>query len=65
VTLFGIELDTLRGILLVLLMLAFIGLWAWAWSSKRKDRFRAASRLPLEEDQGQIPADDEQRGAKE
>ncbi len=36
-------------------MLAFAGLWAWAWSNKRRDTFKQASMLPLEEDDGVVP----------
>ena len=48
--------DMVRGILMVALIIAFLGMWAWAWSSKRKRVFHDASMLPLEEDNGQIPA---------
>ena len=44
-----------QGAMLIVLMLAFAGLWAWAWSKKRKDTFKQASMLPLEEDDGLIP----------
>lgn len=49
------ELNTVRGVVLVMLILAFLGLWAWAWSKNRKAEFDRASRLPLEEDDGRIP----------
>ena len=64
-TLSNLGLDTLRGILLVLLMLGFFGIIAWAWSSRRKETFREASQLPLEEDDGEIPADTDRQGTKE
>ncbi len=54
-SLFNIDLDTIRGLLLVALMIGFLGVWAWAWSSKRKSVFHAASRSPLEDDQAEIP----------
>jgi len=44
-----------QGAMMIVLMLAFIGLWAWAWSRKRKDTFSKASMLPLEEDDGVVP----------
>ena len=47
----GMDIDTLRGLLLVALLIGFLGMWAWAWSGKRKSVFRDASMLPLEEDQ--------------
>lgn len=39
-----------RGVLTLVLMGAFLGIWIWAWSSKRKTTFDALSRLPLEDD---------------
>ena len=54
----SIDLNLVRGILLVLLIIGFLALWAWAWSRKRKESFDAASRLPLEEDFGQVPQHD-------
>lgn len=45
----------MRGIVLIMLILAFLGLWAWAWSKKRKPEFDRAAQLPLEEDDGRIP----------
>jgi cytochrome c oxidase cbb3-type subunit 4 len=51
----SIDINLVRGILLILLILAFFGIWAWAWQSKQKPAFREASMLPLEEDDGRIP----------
>jgi len=51
------DINILRGAILLILIFAFLGLWAWAWSSKRKSAFREASKLPLEEDSGVIPND--------
>jgi cytochrome c oxidase cbb3-type subunit 4 len=45
------DIELIRGIVLVVLFVAFLGMWAWAWSKKRKADFREASMLPLEEDQ--------------
>ena len=49
------DLNIVRGAILLVLIFAFLGLWIWAWSKKRKASFDAASRLPLEEDKGEIP----------
>ena len=49
------EINVLRGIILIVLIISFIGLWAWAWNRKRKPAFDEASLLPLEEDFGTIP----------
>jgi len=53
----GAEMDinVLRGAILITLTVSFVGLWAWAWSRKRKPAFHEASLLPLEEDGGQVP----------
>jgi len=40
----------LRGVVAGVLFAAFLSLWLWAYSARRKPRFEAASRLPLEED---------------
>jgi len=53
------DINVVRGAILLILMFAFIGLWVWAWSGKRKAAFRDASMLPLEEDKGVIPNDAE------
>jgi cytochrome c oxidase cbb3-type subunit 4 len=49
------DINILRGAILLVLIFAFLGLWAWAWSRKRKPAFHEASMLPLEEDYGTIP----------
>ena len=54
----GFDINFARGTVLILLIIAFAGIWAWAWSRKRKPEFDAASRLPLEEDDGRIPNGD-------
>lgn len=70
----GFDINLARGAVLVLLIIAFLGIWAWAWSKKRKSEFDAASRLPLEEDDGRVPegdragygdGDGEDKGTKE
>jgi cytochrome c oxidase cbb3-type subunit 4 len=47
----GVDIDTLRALVLITLVIAFLGMWAWAWSKKRKTTFQDASMLPLEDDQ--------------
>jgi cytochrome c oxidase cbb3-type subunit 4 len=47
--------------MLIAMMVAFIGLWIWAWSRKRKAEFHEASLLPLEEDDGTIPVDENEK----
>ena len=53
----AIDINLVRGAVLVLLILGFLGIWAWAWSRNRKATFEKAAMLPLEEDQGQVPQD--------
>ena len=42
--------NTIRGLLLLCILIGFLGIWVWAWSSKRKTAFKDASQLPLEDD---------------
>ena len=49
------DINVLRGIILLVLIFSFLGLWIWAWSRKRKTAFYEASMLPLEEDYGVVP----------
>lgn len=55
-----------RSIVTVLAFVTFIGIVLWAWSGARRERFDAAARLPLEDDELERrslahshPADDE------
>jgi cytochrome c oxidase cbb3-type subunit 4 len=52
--------NLIRGAVLILMILAFLGIWSWAWSRNRKEAFDEASMLPLEEDDGRVP----QNGSK-
>lgn len=45
---------TLSGVLLVILMIAFIGIVFWAYSRHSKRRFEEAAQLALDEDDRQI-----------
>ena len=49
------DINVLRGALLIVLIIGFLGMWAWAWSKKRKPEFDRAAQLPLEEDFGVVP----------
>ena len=51
------DLNFIRGLVLLLLIIGFLGIWAWAWSRKRKKDFERMSMLPLEEDEGHVPPD--------
>ena len=45
------DIGLFRGVITIVLFLAFVGMWIWAWSKKRKPDFLEASMLPLEEDE--------------
>jgi len=53
-----ININLVRGFVLILLILGFLGIVAWAWSRNRKEEFEKMSMLPLEEDQSAV-ADNE------
>ena len=44
------DLGLIRGVITVVLFVAFIGMWIWAWSSKRQSDFEQAANLPLEDE---------------
>ncbi len=44
------DINLLRGVLLVALIVGFAGIVGWAWSNKRKPDFDRAAQLPLEDD---------------
>ena len=58
------DINVFRGLILITLMIAFIGVWIWAWSRKRKPAFHEASLLPLEEDDGRVPSDESRTDGK-
>ena len=41
------DINDLRGLVTVLMMIAFIGVWVWAWSRKRNKDFNEAANLPF------------------
>ena len=44
------DINIIRGAILLILIVSFLGLWVWAWSSKRKVEFDELAHLPLDED---------------
>jgi len=44
------DINDLRGITTLLIMIAFIGVCVWAYSGKRKKRFDEAAQLPFADD---------------
>jgi cytochrome c oxidase cbb3-type subunit 4 len=51
-----VDIGTIRGLITLLLMLAFIGLVIWAFSKRRKKDFDEMAQLPFRE----YPADKDQ-----
>lgn len=44
------DINTFRGLVTLVVMLAFVGIWIWAWSRHRRKDFDRMASLPLEED---------------
>lgn len=44
------DMGIIRGIITLLVLLLFLGIWAWSFSRKRQPEFDAAARLPLDND---------------
>ncbi len=42
--------NLMRGIILIVLLFAFLGMVAWAWSKKRRKDFEFMGNLPLDDD---------------
>ena len=40
----------LAGVMIVLMMLSFIGIWVWAWRKYHKPVFDRMAQLPMQED---------------
>lgn len=45
------DINDLRGLSTLMLMIAFIGLCIWAWSSKRRKSFDEARHLPFADEE--------------
>ena len=48
----AVNMGLLRGIATVFALLAFVAVVLWAYSKRRREAFRSAALLPLEEDDG-------------
>ncbi len=48
---------TLHGIITVIVMLTFVGIFAWAYSSRRKKQFDEAANLVFADDENQVLKD--------
>lgn len=49
------DINTLRGLSTVFVMIAFLGVCWWAYSPKRKSQFDDAAQLPFADDPEQSP----------
>lgn len=49
----------LAGVMIVLMMLSFIGIWIWAWRKYHKPVFDQMAQLPMQDED--LPADDAAR----
>lgn len=56
------DINTLRSLSPVLVLLAFIGICWWAFSPKRRKRFEEAARLPFADEP---PLSDESKSVKD
>lgn len=43
------DLNDVRALFTVVMLVIFVGIFIWAWSSKRKEAFSEAAQLPLSE----------------
>ena len=44
------DIELARALMTLVMFAVFLGIVVWAWSGKQRDRFEAASQLPLEEE---------------
>lgn len=56
------DINTVRGLLTLVLLILFIGVVVWAFSARRRKDFEEAARLPLDDDD---PARGGRAGAKD
>jgi len=57
----ALNMGIVRGLLTLVLFLAFMTLWAWAWSKNRKADFERIALLPLEDHDTQLSSQDAPR----
>ena len=44
------DIELVRALMTLVMFAVFVGIVVWAWSGKQRERFEAASQLPLEEE---------------
>ena len=52
-----LDVNFVRSVVTVALLVLFVALCAWAWSDRRRDEFAAAARLPFDESDSVTPVD--------
>ena len=50
------DINLLRALVMVLLLICFVAIALWAYSDKRKQDFQQAARIPLDENEDEHPA---------
>jgi len=58
----NIDINFLRGVSTILVMIGFTGVCLWAYSSKRKEEFDQAAQMPFAEDENDSKAEGEKAG---
>lgn len=55
------------GVITLVLMAVFIGIWIWAWRARHKRTFDRMARLPMEDEDAtsELPEADADDGAKD
>lgn len=46
----NMDINTLRSVVTVISLLAFVCIVAWAWSRRNRERFDEAARLPFQDE---------------
>lgn len=55
---------TFRGLITLILIIAFLGIFAWSYSKRRKKDFDEAAHLPFADDNDEPPARDKHTSPK-
>ncbi len=59
------DINTIRGLSTVLVMIAFAAICWWAFSPRRKERFREAAKLPFADSPEELAAMERELGERE
>ncbi len=46
----------LAGVITVVLMVTFIGIWIWVWNARHKPKYDALARLPMDDGNDSAPS---------